>query len=263
MQTEKLLFDTHLRNLSLSTGNKIQLVQCIKHRLNKAQQNKSEKMANYLIEFINPHVFNLSFEHAVVRNCLNASNAMCIDGIGIKLAILLARGKWVPRVVAEHLFAELLVSLDSPVKAVLIGGQSTEPDIAATNMMKLNHNLEIVAVLDGFQDQSSTRAFIQQHSQIPLVLIGAGTPKSEMIALIATNCCESAVIFHIGGGTLNTYSGTKHRGPIWVSKIGFEWLHRFIFEPATRSRYTTGGLVFLKNLTLAPSLREEHQDNSL
>jgi len=263
MQAENSLTETDLKNISISTGNKTQLVQCIKQWLNDAQQKQSKIVASYMIGFINPHVFNLSFEHAEVRTFLNSTNAICIDGIGVKLAILLARRKWVPRVVAEHLFAELLESLDSPVKAILIGGELGETGVAAMNMMKRNHYLEIVAVLDGFQDKASISTFIQQHNQIPLVLVGAGTPKSEMIALIAVQRCKSAVIFHIGGGTLNTYSGTKSCGPIWVSRIGFEWLHRFIFEPSTRSRYTTGGWVFLKNLLVTPSLCEEPQDNSL
>jgi len=247
-------------HVSILSGSKVQLLQCINRWIYDVQRPNIEKKTNYLVGFINPHVFNLSCKHANVQKFFKSANAVCVDGVGIKLALLLTRGKWMPRVVAEHLFAEFLLSLESPVKTILIGGQAGETEIAAQNMRKVNENLQTIATLHGFHKLEDCRAFVQLHKEVSLVLIGAGTPKSELLALMAKEICESAVIFHIGGGTLNTYAGTKKRGPIWISRIGFEWVHRFLYEPTTRERYTIGGWVFLKNLLSAKSPVIENRD---
>lgn len=61
--------------------------------------------------------------------------------------------------------------------------------------------------------------------------------------------------FHIGGGTVRLYAGTKRRAPRWLSRLGLEWAHRITFEPATRARYLAGGLEFAANLLQAAVLR--------
>lgn len=255
MPTENALTQISLGRISITTGNKAQLLQKIERWLQDRLRINSKANTSVLIGFINPHVFNLSFEHETVRTFLNNADITCLDGVGIKLAILLTRRRLLPRVVAEHLFADFLTSLEFPVEAILVGGQPGIPELAAKSMNKLNKNLHIAATIDGYNDFASMSAFIQKHRKTPLVLIGAGSPKSESLALLANEICKSAVIFHIGGGTMNTYADAKKCGPRWVSTIGFEWLHRIIYEPHTRKRYTLGGWVFLKNLLSAQNPR--------
>lgn len=214
----------------------------------QAQNTNESTLRCRLLGFINPHVFNLSFQHEAVENFLDRADAVCIDGIGIKLALLLSKGQSLPRVVAEHLFEDFLKSLDYPVQAIMIGGAPGIAALAAKSMYKINANLTIIDTLDGYQDLHSSVQFIQQHRHVRLVLLGAGTPASESLALQAAKLCNCAVIFHIGGGTLNTYAGTKKRGPRWISTLGIEWLHRLIHEPHTRKRYTVGGWQFFCHL---------------
>jgi N-acetylglucosaminyldiphosphoundecaprenol N-acetyl-beta-D-mannosaminyltransferase len=48
------------------------------------------------------------------------------------------------------------------------------------------------------------------------------------------------------GGSLDVLSGLRRRAPVWVQKIGMEWLFRLIQEPQRLLvRYTTTNSQFL------------------
>ncbi len=238
------LIQCRLPGLSFVTGGQPTLLATIDQWL---ATNTSQKIS-HTIGFVNPHVYNSACEHPSVQTFLDSADLVCVDGIGIKWALLFTEAQWIPRVVAEHLFNALLVTRRPLTTAVLIGAEPGEVETAARAMNNSSRGLHITSCIDGFQPRENYRRFLQQNADCDLVLIGAGSPKSENIALITRAVCKSAVIFHIGGGTLNTWAGTKRRGPALVSRLGFEWLHRILFEPHTRHRYTRGFYLYIRNL---------------
>jgi UDP-N-acetyl-D-mannosaminuronic acid transferase (WecB/TagA/CpsF family) len=77
------------------------------------------------------------------------------------------------------------------------------------------------------------------------------TPKSEMLSHQAAGICQTSVIWHIGGGTIMCYAGTKRRPPAWIHTLGIEWIHRFYYERHTRKRYLIYGFGFVCYLAAA------------
>jgi UDP-N-acetyl-D-mannosaminuronic acid transferase (WecB/TagA/CpsF family) len=43
-----------------------------------------------------------------------------------------------------------------------------------------------------------------------------------------------AIVWHMEVRSIKGYAGTKKRAPEWMSGIGIEWIHRFIYERNTR-----------------------------
>lgn len=238
-----------LPGLGFSTASCHALTNIILQRLTTFDHRHTDAThGNLLISYVNPHVYNVSQSEPIVQQCLQHSDYLCVDGIGIKLALILLRGQFVPRVVAEHLFNHLVEKLSMPANAVLIGTSETEVTDAAHALQQFQPHLNIVGTLDGFCGEEQYTAFLKKHQHIPLILIGAGSPKSEAIALQAMQCCTASIIFHIGAGTIKTWAGSKRRGPAWMSAMGLQWLHRIMLEPHTRERYTKGAWLFAKNL---------------
>lgn len=63
------------------------------------------------------------------------------------------------------------------------------------------------------------------------VFIGIGSPQQEIVALrIATVRKDPMMIFCVGA-SLDFLTGEARRAPIWVRKIGCEWLHRLAQNP--------------------------------
>ena len=217
--------------------------------------------SGFCIGYVNPHVCNMAETEPVVRRFINQCDLVCIDGLGTALAL---RGKSnspcrkpVHRVVALNLFDELLKQESQRHTAVLIGVEPEQVRMSAAHINAHYRRFEIIDTLDGFCTPAEYQRFLTRHTAVQWVLIGAGSPKSEAIALQARLHCPTSIIFHMGAGTIKVYAGTKRRAPAWVSRYGLEWAHRMIFEPHTRARYTKGGWQFLKS-----QLRHRHGSTS-
>ncbi|MEE9332581.1 MAG: WecB/TagA/CpsF family glycosyltransferase [Granulosicoccaceae bacterium] len=202
-----------------------------------------------LIGFINPHVFNLACQYDEVARFITQCRLCCIDGIGVHIAARLLCRPTVTRIVAEELFNLMLSSTAFNSNAVLIGVTRDEVAAATVAINQASPSINIIDCIDGFQSDANYNAFLADHLQTDLILIGAGTPRSEQIALLAHQFCQRAVVWHIGAGTIKTWAGTKRRAPGWISRLGMQWLHRMWHEPHTRSRYLSGGLRFIENLS--------------
>ncbi len=135
-------------------------------------------------------------------------------------------------------FDEFLTSeYIKPCKAILIGATQVEANKAANSINRTSRNLVIIEWFHGYNDENSYKEIFKKHEKIDIVLIGMGSPKSEYISQVACSICRKAIVWHIGGGTIKCYAGTKKRAPEWMSEMGIEWIHRFVFEKATRKRY--------------------------
>ncbi|MFK7891254.1 MAG: WecB/TagA/CpsF family glycosyltransferase [Granulosicoccus sp.] len=215
--------------------------------LSDGQTDSTENRARS-IAYLNPHVYNISCEHAQVARFLNQCDLVCVDGIGTALVLRARQRRRVPRIVALHLFDALLENLHAPASAVLVGVTASEVEQGARNINALNSGLRIVDTLSGFENNLRYEQFFAAHAAIRWVLIGAGSPRSECIAQLAMQRCHEAIVFHIGAGTIKVYAGTKRRAPAWMSSSGIEWIHRIIFEPHTRARYALGTVHFIRRL---------------
>jgi N-acetylglucosaminyldiphosphoundecaprenol N-acetyl-beta-D-mannosaminyltransferase len=134
---------------------------------------------------------------------------------------------------------------------VLFGLSAEEIARVAQELCQAAPLANFVAVHHGFYQDEEYRAILRDHADASFVLIGMGTPRSERLLLLASEICHRALCWQVGGGTLRQWAGTKRRAPAIVPQLGLEWLHRIIFEPTTRTRYTTGIPLFVRHLLTA------------
>ena len=226
------------------------------------------------VGFVNPHVYVTARDAPAVREHLDACDLVCVDGVGVALAHRLvghrlvghrpfgrrdAEGGRVPRTVAEHLFRAFWTRCPHAVPAVLIGIEADALTRAAAALDAASTGPRVAGTLHGWADDATVRRFLGAHPDARLVLIGAGSPRSEAIANLARRALPGAVVFHCGAGTLKTWAGTKRRAPAWVSRAGLEWLHRIAFEPHARARYLVGGPRFARALLRPNDPTHEHR----
>lgn len=201
--------------------------------------------------FLNPHVYNQAVTNPPVAAFLQRCDAVCLDGVGATIAAsLFARARF-DRVIMHQLFDFSLAAglVRGPV--VLFGLTADEITRADQGLRKAAPTADFVAVHHGFHQDEEYRAILRDHADASLVLVGMGTPRSERILLWASEICRRALCWHVGGGTLRQWAGTKRRAPAIVAQLGLEWLHRISFEPQTRTRYTTGIPLFVRHLLSA------------
>jgi N-acetylglucosaminyldiphosphoundecaprenol N-acetyl-beta-D-mannosaminyltransferase len=189
--------------------------------------------------------------HPPVATFLQRCDAVCLDGIGATIAASLFGRACFDRVIMHQLFDVSIATglVRGPV--VLFGLSAEEITRASKELRRAAPMADFVAVHHGFHEDEEYRAILRNHADASLVLVGMGSPRSERILLMASEICHRALCWHVGGGTLRQWAGTKRRAPVIVAQLGLEWLHRICFEPPTRTRYTVGIPLFVRNLLSA------------
>jgi N-acetylglucosaminyldiphosphoundecaprenol N-acetyl-beta-D-mannosaminyltransferase len=215
--------------------------------------------------FLNPHVYNHCVSDRRVAAFIERCDAVCLDGVGIEVAGSIENRAWLPRVAMYRVFDAAIAAGLVRGRVVMLGLGSDDCALARRNLMAAAPFAEFVACHDGFLDEREYVAILREHRDADFVLVGMGTPRSEYVLSLASDICDRAFCWHVGGGSLRQWAGTKRRAPALVSRLGLEWLHRMAFEPQTRSRYVAGIPLFLFRLTMdilrrrgAPEIRSTH-----
>jgi N-acetylglucosaminyldiphosphoundecaprenol N-acetyl-beta-D-mannosaminyltransferase len=198
------------------------------------------------ITYLNAYVYCLARSNRELNAIISDSEVVLADGVSIVWAALLLKRIKISRCIMTKVFDEFLISPGLPkCKGILIG--ATEPEIktAQEKINRISQKVNIVNAYSGYHDNHYYSEVLKEHYNIDLILIGMSTPKSEYLCGMAREICNNSIIWHIGGGTIQCYAGTKRRAPEWTSKSGIEWMQRFIYEKHTRKRYLIYNLVFV------------------
>ena len=79
-----------------------------------------------------------------------------------------------------------------------------------------------------------------------MLVVGLGAPKQELWVHRHQPHIEANVALCVGA-TLDFLAGHKRRSPVWMRKVGLEWLHRVASEPRRLlRRYVRDAWIFPK-----------------
>ena len=87
---------------------------------------------------------------------------------------------------------------------------------------------------------------IVNNSGAQLLVLGLGAPKQELWVTKYAPQISVKVALCVGA-TIDFMAGEKARAPIWMRKLGLEWIHRMLSEPKRLAkRYLVDAIVFPK-----------------
>jgi N-acetylglucosaminyldiphosphoundecaprenol N-acetyl-beta-D-mannosaminyltransferase len=205
------------------------------------------KKSPLMITYLNAFTYCIAANDKRLGNIINSSQIILADGASIVQAVAFLHQIKLDRCIMTHAFDDFISSENKPeCTAILIGGTEENALSAMNAINKTARNLRILKALSGYMDEDYYRnLFSKLKDMCDILFVGMGTPKSEYLFDCESIRSKVKVIWHIGGGTINCYAGTKRRSPKWISDIGMEWCHRFIFEPHTRMRYIKTNFLFV------------------
>lgn len=165
---------------------------------------------------------------AAVRAC----DIVNIDGAGVVFGGRFLGLSIPERVAGIDLFHRLLKYSERTSRSVFLLG--AEPDVLENTVAKIRSlypRLSIVGFHHGYfwDDEDSVIAMIRE-SRADMLFVGIGSPKKEQF--IDRWRSELGVSFAMGvGGSFDVVAGKVKRAPLWMQRIGMEWLYRVIQEP--------------------------------
>ena len=170
--------------------------------------------------------------NAELRDDVNASDLVGIDGMGIVLALRL-KGIPADRVSGVDLMRAVLeLCAEEGFKPYFLGAEPAVVAKAAEEARRRYPNLQFAGVKDGYFKPEDEAAVVEdiRNSGADCLFVGMPTPRKERF--LAKYRTSLNVPFIMGvGGSFDVLAGKVRRAPELMQRTGFEWLYRVYQEP--------------------------------
>ena len=155
------------------------------------------------------------------------------------------------RVTGSGLVARLAATPGEGDTVFLVGGSTVESAAAAAAVFRDNgwtvHSEQApVGWLDDDANVDAlARRIVEAHADI--VLLGVGSPRQEVLGMRLLDVPGNTAVMLGVGASIDFLAGTTKRAPVWMQRLGVEWLHRIITDPGRLfARYAGDVLPFLR-----------------
>jgi N-acetylglucosaminyldiphosphoundecaprenol N-acetyl-beta-D-mannosaminyltransferase len=174
------------------------------------------------------------------------------DGVSLLWAAKFLQTPLKGRVNGTDLFERLCcVAAEKGLKIFLLGGRPGAAEKAKETLKGRYPSLKIVGTHCppyGFESQSAELALINSKIKAVaphILFVGLGAPKQEK--WIYSNYQELGVPISVGiGVSFELVTDMVRRAPVWMQKMGLEWIFRLLVEPQRLwQRYIIGNPLFI------------------
>lgn len=196
------------------------------------------------------------------KSLVRQADLVVADGMPLIWASRLQGSPLPERVAGSTLCVSLARSLAENGKSLfLLGGNPGVAEQAAYVLKERHPSLRIAGTyFPEFGFEKDPRKFetirqLLQGSKPDMVYVSLGSPKQE--ELIDRLREDFPRMWWMGVGiSLSFIAGDVERAPLWVQRLGLEWMHRLAQEPKRLAkRYLIDGIPFAIQLLISSALR--------
>jgi N-acetylglucosaminyldiphosphoundecaprenol N-acetyl-beta-D-mannosaminyltransferase len=203
------------------------------------------------VAFVNADCVNIAANDETYRQRLAAMDWVFVDGIGMRIAGRLLNQPVRDNVNGTDLFPQLCEALARHGRSLyLLGGRPGVAEAAADWARTHFPGLHIAGSHDGYFAAGDTGLVVAgiRETRPDVLLVAMGVPLQE--TWIAHHATATGATVTLGvGGLFDYYSGRIPRAPLWMRRLGLEWLFRLLQEPGRLwRRYLVGNVVFLARI---------------
>lgn len=177
-------------------------------------------------------------DDAEMRRIYNEALFRYADGMPIVWLSRFVNKNPLPERVAgsDLLIALCEKSAGTGLNLYFLGGNPGIADLAAKKMCQKYNGLNIVGTWCppyGFENNPEETELIIadiNSRHVDILFVGVGAPKQEKWADAHINRLQVGPVLCVGA-SFDFAAGTTKRAPLWIQKIGFEWVWRLASEP--------------------------------
>ena len=199
--------------------------------------------------FVNAHTLNLAAEDGDYCEILNSADHVFGDGTGVRWAAKINGEPVKDNVNGTDLIPEFLGRRDGKkLRCYFLGADVPTVRKAAEYAENRFPAAEAAGFHHGYikGDEASAAVVEMINATRPdVLLVGMGNPLQER--WIYAHRHELKVPLIVGvGGLFDFWAGNFSRAPLWLRKLGHEWIWRLLQQPAGKGRrYLLGNPMFL------------------
>ena len=186
------------------------------------------------IATVNPEFVMTAQRDDEFRHVLAEADLCLPDGVGLKLGALRSGRRLPERVAGSELVYHLAAqAAQRGWRLFLLGAAPGVAEKAGAILQGQFPGLQIAGTFAGSPAPEENEAIVRRinESRAELLYVAFGAPRQDK--WIARNRHTLATVrVAIGvGGSLDFITGRARRAPLWVQRLGLEWLHRLWHEP--------------------------------
>jgi len=183
---------------------------------------------------INPEIAWLAQSNQLMEQAIQQAHLIVPDGIGVVLAARLKGGKVPQRVAGFDLMQEMLkLAADQSYTVFFLGAAPGIAEAAAATAVENNPGLQVVGTNHGYFKAEEEEGVIQKIAalKVDMLFCALGNPRpAETWIFNHKQELQAGVAMGVGG-SFDVMAGKVLRAPLWMQKIGLEWLYRVWREP--------------------------------
>ncbi len=183
-----------------------------------------------------------------LKNAINNSDMCFPDGIGVVIASKIIGNPLKGRTAGFDLMVKILQKVNQNGMSIyLLGGKPNVAEIAAKKISVMYPKIHISGTHDGYFAQSEEENVVDEinKSGADVVFVAMGAPKQEIFMANQRQNINCKLMMGVGG-SLDVISGNTRRAPVFMQKVGLEWLYRLILEPTRIKRMSALPLFLIK-----------------
>lgn len=216
-----------LLGINITVGRKEEILEYIIRGLGKLNE-------KYYIVTPNPEILVIARKNTYYKKILNESRLALPDGIGVIIAGKFLGIRLKERITGVDLMESLCKEVaEKPITVGFLGAGHGIAHSTAERLIKKYPKLKVVFAQEEWnKDNNKLRSENNDGKikTIDILFVAFGSPKQEI--WIYENLNRLPVKVAIGvGGAFDFVGGKIRRAPVFLQKVGLEWLFRLILQP--------------------------------
>lgn len=202
-------------------------------KLLKSIENSVENNNYLLLSYVNAYVLLQTKINNDFAELLRTNLTLHADGIGVYLAskLLYGRNGLQERINGTDLYTRIIQLADKNKHTLyFLGGRENAIEVLSSRLKKLYPGINVKGISgkESIDNESLLEKLNSSNSDI--LFVGLGTPLQEEWVVNQGKECNIPVQICVGSG-IDYLAGTYKRAPVFLQKVGFEWLFRLIIDP--------------------------------
>jgi len=183
----------------------------------------------------NGELLSLNASSSEFAEVLEQADTIDADGQSLVLFSKFWPGPPLPdRIATTDFFHDAAAVAESHgISFYLLGATEEVITNTVVKVREMYPRLKIAGWRNGYFDLSEEKEIIEQirATNPDIIWIGMGSPRQQNFCIRVRDQLAGVTWIKTCGGLFDFISGQHRRAPLWMQKIGFEWLFRLALEP--------------------------------
>jgi len=196
---------------------------------------------------VNAHTLNLACDDPSYRAVLNGGDVVFGDGAGVRVAAKLKGVRLKDNLVGTDLMPCFFqATLHRGYRYFLLGGSPGTSEQAAARLEQDFPGIRIAGHRHGYVAPGEARDVVATINRAApdMLIVAMGNPLQER--WIHDHLPALRVPVSVGvGGLFDHWAGNLRRAPLWIRRLGIEWVQILVQQPHKWRRYVLGNPKFI------------------